>query len=116
MIGARDHKTCSEDSSVASGLLMADDGKQYDWRLIIGLLVVPEVILGLLNIGSTSSICCHRPTHQCYSSRARQKVPQPPESPTAFSDYARVIISALAGVTGVADKIGETRVDPQAAA
>lgn len=41
---------------------------------------------------------------------------QPPESPTAFADYAWFIISALAGVTGVADKIGEKRVDPQAAA
>ena len=111
MIGARDHKTCSEDSSVASGLLMADDGKQYDWRLIIGLLVMPELFLGLL-----SSICCNRPTHQCYSSRARQKVLQPPESPAAFADYAWFIISAPAGVTGVADKIGEKRIDPQAAA
>ena len=42
-------------------------------------------------------------------------MPQPPESPTAFADYARFNISALAGVTGVADKIGEKRVDPQAA-
>lgn len=77
VIGARDHKTCSEDSSVASGLLKADDGKQYDWRLIIGLLVVPEASYHqYAATGRRISATHHERGRKCCSRpRARQPLP-----------------------------------------
>ena len=80
----------------------------------IGLLVVPEVLLGLLDRFDIINMLPPADATVLLTTSEAESAPLP-ESPTAFAGYAWFIISALAGVKGVADKIGEKRVDQAAA-
>ena len=82
-------------------------GKDYDWRVVIGLLVLPEALLGLLD--KLGVIEMMPPAHAAME--AGQAVATTAESPSAFAGYAWFIISCLAGVKGIADKIVEARED-----
>jgi hypothetical protein len=87
---------------------MKDDrGKDYDWRLVFGLLVLPEALLSLLD--KLGVIDMMPPAHAV--TEVGQAVSAPVESPSAFAGYAWFIVSCLAGVKGIADKITERRGD-----
>ena len=82
-------------SSVSAGqhrtraLVMKDDrGKDYDWRLVFGLLVLPEALLGLLD--KLGVIDMMPPAHAV--TEVGQAVSAPVESPSAFAGYAWFIV------------------------
>lgn len=75
---------------------------------------MPEVLLGLLDRFDIINMLPPADATVLLTTSEAESAPLP-ESPTAFAGYAWFIISALAGVKGVADKIGEKRVDQAAA-
>jgi hypothetical protein len=89
---------------------MQERKKDYDWRVILGLLVAPEAALWALDRAGVISMV---PPADAALPLALlgEAAAAPTDNQFAFAGYAWFGVSALAGVKGVADKIAERRAE-----
>ena len=93
--------------------------KGYDPRIIIAWLILPEVLLGVLDklgvidmapparAATDAVLTTSLPSAAALVGEASASAAAAPGGEYAFAGYAWFLISALAGLKGVADKIAE---------